>query len=66
MKITEIDALTGEVIEREPTTEELTQFAIDEELALQEQVKLEEKQTERAALLERLGITSQEATLLLG
>ena len=70
MKITEIFALTGEVIEREFTEAELEQREKDQqEDAIAEaakQAEAEAKATQRAALLERLGITEAEAKLLLG
>jgi hypothetical protein len=56
---------TGEVIDREMTASEFTtyteQLAIDEAKAAEEQTKSEAK----SALLQRLGITAEEATLLL-
>ena len=65
MKITETDALTGVTIEREPTTEELEQMAIDETVASERQNEANLKAEAKAALLERLGITADEAFLLL-
>jgi hypothetical protein len=56
---------TGEIIEREATTEELAQREIDE---TQTQVVAQAQATkaaEKAALLERLGLTQDEALLLL-
>jgi hypothetical protein len=60
-----VNLATGEVIEREFTAEELAQRQIyeAEELAIH-QAK-EAKATARAALLNRLGITEDEARLLL-
>jgi hypothetical protein len=65
LKITETDALTGVTIEREPTTEELEQMAIDETVASERQNEANLKAEAKAALLERLGITADEAFLLL-
>jgi hypothetical protein len=65
LKITETDALTGVTIEREPTTEELKQMAIDETAAAERQNEANLKAEAKAALLERLGITADEASLLL-
>ena len=65
-----INAITGEVIERDFTEEELAQRAAD--IAAAEQAEAEriaaeeEKASARAALLERLGISEDEARLLLG
>jgi hypothetical protein len=66
MKILEHNVETGEVIERDATEEEIAQAAKDQaELnarLAQEAAKAEAK----AALLEKLGITEDEARLLLG
>ena len=60
------NAETGEVIEREMNAEELAQLAIDEANSNAEKQAEAAKAHERAALLERLGITEEEARLLLG
>jgi hypothetical protein len=64
MKITEHNATTGEVIERQLTTKELKQYELD--LAANENriSELEIQKNAKAALLERLGITADEAALL--
>ena len=57
---------TNEVIEREMNAEELAQYEIEEKnnLALiQESIKAGEK---RSALFNKLGITEEEARLLIG
>ena len=54
-----------EVIDREMTTEELAQYEIDQETAADEAAKLLTKADAKSALLERLGITADEAALLL-
>ena len=65
-KIIEHNATTGEIVERDATVEELAQFKADAAKA-QAQVEAEaQKAAEKAALLERLGITEEEAKLLLG
>jgi|688.fasta_scaffold2005437_2 hypothetical protein len=62
----ELDAITGEYVEREYTADELEQRLKDQEKhALLEQAK-QERIVVRQALLERLGITDEEAQLLLG
>jgi hypothetical protein len=65
MTVTEVFADENRVIERKATTEEITQR---EKTALYfahiEQDKLD-KATAKAALLERLGITADEAALLI-
>tara|TARA_R110000868_G_scaffold24857_2_gene97495 strand:+ start:2085 stop:2282 length:198 start_codon:yes stop_codon:yes gene_type:complete len=65
MKI-EHNLATGEIIERELTAAELKQQEKDRaEAQLLATAKLD-KAEQRAALLERLGITEEEANLLLG
>jgi len=65
-----INCETGEVIERELNAEEIAQQEIDEANYLATKAILdaeaEAKATQKAALLERLGITEDEAKLLLG
>jgi hypothetical protein len=70
MKITEINGLTDSVIEREATAEEqklITDHQVEIK-AFKEAQELEAKANAeaKAALLERLGITAEEAKLLLG
>ena len=56
---------TGEIIEREMTSEELAQFEKDKlNAAIRKQAELEAANT-KTALLEKLGITEDEAKLLL-
>jgi hypothetical protein len=69
MKITEINGLDNTVIEREATPEEAAQLLADHTAAQMakeaEEIALAENATAKAALLERLGITAEEAALLL-
>jgi hypothetical protein len=65
-KITESNAETGIVIERDATADEVAQIQVDAKAAVTRQKELENKATAKAALLERLGITELEAALLLG
>jgi hypothetical protein len=64
------DGITGETIQRDMTDEELSQLEIDRSEAAAkleaEEAEAEAKATAKAALLDRLGITAEEATLLLG
>lgn len=64
-KIATFDAITGEYIDREMNAEEL----IEHEAKIAEEAarvaELEAKATAKAALLVRLGITAEEASLLL-
>ena len=69
MKITEVFALTGEVVERDATKAEADQRKKDEaQYAITEAAREAEanaKATAKAELLNRLGITAEEAVLLL-
>lgn len=62
----EVDALTGEVIERAFTPEELAQREADAAAEAERQAAAAERAAARAALLDRLGLTEDEAVLLLG
>lgn len=56
---------TGEIVEREMTDEELNQWELDQtEMKAKEKLKME-AEAAKAALLQRLGITEDEAKLLL-
>jgi len=68
MKITEIDYTTdpATVTERDMTTAEKAQLNADKASEVARQNEAESKAAAKAALLERLGITAYEATLLLG
>jgi len=57
---------TGEVIEREMNAEELSQLEATRAKAQAEAAAEATKAADKAALLEKLGITSEEAALLLG
>jgi len=59
------NATTGEIIEREMNDEELAQLAKDKEDGLKRKADEEAKAAKKAALLDRLGITPDEAKLLL-
>lgn len=67
MKITEIDYTTdpATVTERDMTADELAQLEADKAADEARQNEIEAKATAKAALLERLGITADEAALLL-
>lgn len=66
MIILEHNVETGEVIEREATAAELAQAAKDKAAAEARAAEAEAKEATRQALLDRLGITADEAKLLLG
>jgi hypothetical protein len=56
---------TNEVIVREMTDAEFASHQADKEIDAAKQVEAEAKATQKAALLERLGISEDEARLLL-
>lgn len=60
-----INCESGEVIDRELNDEEITQAALDAQMVAETKLALEDKAIAKAALLERLGITADEAALLL-
>jgi len=62
IRIVELD---GTIIDREMNEDELAQLQIDIEASNAEKAQLEAKAAARAALLDRLGITEDEAKLLL-
>jgi hypothetical protein len=66
MEIQIINAETGEVIIREMTPEEVAQWEADRAVFEAEAKEIETKEAARAALLDKLGITEDEAKLLLG
>ena len=57
---------TGEVIDREMNVEELAKWEVDKAEAEAKMQAKAEAEGARAALLEKLGITEEEAKLLLG
>ena len=69
MKITETNGATGETIEREATETEIAELTYQAELAAEAKAEEEriaaEKAAAKIALLDRLGLTEEEAKLLL-
>lgn len=67
MKITEIDYTTdpATVTKRDMTADELAQLEADKASDISRQNEIEAKATAKAALLDRLGMTAEEAALLL-
>ena len=65
MKILEHNCETGVAIERDMTKDELAQHKIDEAARVAKIAKIEADAVAKVALLERLGITADEAALLL-
>jgi hypothetical protein len=68
MKITEIDYTTTPetITERDMTAEELAQWEIDKASDAARIAAQEEKVAARQAVLDRLGLTEEEAQLILG
>ena len=64
-KILEHNVETGEAVEREMTTQELAQFAKDKSKAENESAAEAKAKADKEALLVKLGITVDEAKLLL-
>lgn len=65
MKILEHNVETGEVIERNATAAELAEVKEGNLKAAAEKAEAEAKAAAKAAVLERLGLTEEEASLLL-
>lgn len=63
--IKEVNLATGEEIERAMNAEELAQLAIDQQAAEARTSAEAQKAAAKAALLEKLGISEDEAKLLL-
>jgi len=57
---------TGEIVERDLTAEELAQREADKAKAEAQALAKAEAEAKRQALLDKLGITADEARLLLG
>ena len=66
VKVIEQNLVTGEIIERDQTAEEKAQAAKDKAEAQAQAEAKEAKAAARQAVLDRLGLTEQEAQLLLG
>jgi ParB-like chromosome segregation protein Spo0J len=64
--ITEVNCETGKVIERELNADEIAQRKIDADNEKANQLAIAEAAKAKAALLAKLGITAEEAALLLG
>jgi AmiR/NasT family two-component response regulator len=59
------DAATGEIVEREMNEQELNQYKLDQKTSEIESKIEAQKAADKAALLSKLGITEDEAHLLL-
>jgi hypothetical protein len=65
-QVTIVNCETGEEIVRDATTEEIAQMKIDAESAIKAKADAEAKEAQRQAILDRLGLTADEAALILG
>lgn len=65
LKIIDFDGLTKELIERPANEDEIAYFEARAEKLAAREAEAEAKATAKAALLDRLGITADEAKLLL-
>jgi hypothetical protein len=57
---------TDEIIDREMTAAEFKIYEADKAAQVIEKAEVEAKETQRQAILDRLGLTADEAKLLLG
>ena len=57
---------TNEIIDREMNDAEFAQYEADKAISLQLKAEAEAKEAQRQAILDRLGLTADEAQLLLG
>ena len=60
------DLTTNEIIDREMNDDEFAQYEADKAEQLAKQAEAEAKAAERQAILDRLGLTADEAKLILG
>lgn len=60
-----VNAETGSEIEREMNAQEFAQYELDQAAHAVKESELQQAAAAKAALLTRLGITAEEATLLL-
>lgn len=65
-EITIVNGETGEILVREMNDDELAQWKVDEEREMKRQADLDAKAQARQAILDRLGLTEDEAKILLG
>jgi hypothetical protein len=61
-----VNVETGEEIVRDATVEEISQMKIDTENAATRKAELVAKETAKAAILDRIGLTADELQTILG
>lgn len=65
-QIKEVNCTTGEEIVRDANTAELAQIKLDADNAKKAQAEVQAREAARQAILDRLGLTADEAKLILG
>ena len=65
-KVTDINGITGEQVVRDMNADELAQLELDKVSAVARATEQAARATAREVLLDKLGITAEEAQLLLG
>lgn len=65
LKVKEFNCETGEEIVRDASAEEIAQFELDATNSAIKEAETQAKATARAAILNRLGLTAEEAAILL-
>jgi hypothetical protein len=66
LQVKEFNCETGEEIVRDATAEEIAQMELDTANAKAAKIEAEARETQRQAILDRLGLTADEAKLILG
>ena len=66
LQIKEVNCTTGEEIVRDATAEEIAQIELDAVNDVARKAEAEAKETAKTAILDRIGLTADEAKLLLG
>jgi hypothetical protein len=61
-----VNCETGEEIVRDANAEEIEQMELDADNTAAQQAEVQAKETSRQAILDRLGLTADEAKLILG
>ena len=66
LQIKEVNCTSGEEIIRDATADEIAQMQLDADNAAAAKSEAEAKAAQRQAILDRLGLTADEAKLILG
>lgn len=66
LQVKEVNCETGEEILRDATAEEIAQMKIDADNYAEQKIADQAKEIQRQEILARIGITADEAQLLLG